>query len=61
VLTVLSRTGYIFERRLIEEHVQRLGTCPVTQETLTESDLTDIKGPLCVGDHYGGSLDLVTL
>jgi hypothetical protein len=41
---VLSRTGYIFERRLIEEHVQRLGTCPVTQEALAESDLTDIKG-----------------
>lgn len=42
---VVSRTGYIFERRLVEEHIQRLGTCPVTKEPLGENDLTDIKGP----------------
>lgn len=41
--TVLSRTGYIFERRLIEEHIQRLGTCPVTKEALADNDLTEIR------------------
>lgn len=41
---VLSKTGYVFERRLVEEHVQRLGTCPITKEPLTENDLTDIRG-----------------
>ncbi len=47
---VVSRTGYIFERRLIEEHIQRLGTCPVTKEPLSENDLTDIKGPQAARD-----------
>ena len=41
---VLSKTGYIFERRLIEEHIHHAGTCPVSNEPLTENDLTDIKG-----------------
>jgi pre-mRNA-processing factor 19 len=41
---VLSKTGFIFERRLIEEHLQQTGQCPVTNQPLTENDLTDIKG-----------------
>ncbi len=41
---VLSKTGFIFERRLIEEHIQQTGQCPVTNQQLTENDLTDIKG-----------------
>jgi hypothetical protein len=45
---VLSKTGFIFERRLIEEHLQQTGQCPVTNQPLTENDLTDIKGePAC--------------
>lgn len=41
---VLSKTGYLFERRLIEEHIQHAGTCPVTNQPLGEGDLIDVKG-----------------
>ena len=41
---VLSKGGHIFERRLIEEHIHRTGTCPVTEEPLAEGDLIEIKG-----------------
>lgn len=39
----LSKTGYVFERRLIEKHLEESQTCPVTGEQLTVADLTPIK------------------
>ncbi|ORM40270.1 Pre-mRNA-processing factor 19 [Babesia sp. Xinjiang] len=39
----LSRTGYVFERRLIEKHLQETATCPATGEPLTVDDLIPIK------------------
>ncbi|KAK2195147.1 bifunctional WD40 repeat/WD40-YVTN repeat-like-containing domain superfamily/Zinc finger [Babesia duncani] len=42
----LSKTGYIFERRLIEKHLQESSVCPITGEPLTSEDLTPIKGLL---------------
>ncbi|GFE53897.1 pre-mRNA-processing factor [Babesia ovis] len=39
----LSRTGYVFERRLIEKHLQETPTCPATGEPLTVADLIPIK------------------
>ncbi|KAJ3366674.1 hypothetical protein GGF32_003318 [Allomyces javanicus] len=42
---VVSRTGYIFERRLIETYVEQHGTCPVSGEPLTKDDLFAVKQP----------------
>ncbi|CDR97632.1 WD domain, G-beta repeat containing protein, putative [Babesia bigemina] len=39
----LSRTGYVFERRLIEKHLDENPTCPATGEPLTVADLIPIK------------------
>jgi len=40
---VLSKTGYIFEKRLIEKHIATNSKCPVTGELLTADDLISIK------------------
>ncbi|GIX65611.1 pre-mRNA-processing factor 19, putative [Babesia caballi] len=39
----LSRTGYVFERRLIEKHLEESPVCPATGEPLTAADLIPIK------------------
>ncbi|CEM20859.1 unnamed protein product [Vitrella brassicaformis CCMP3155] len=41
---VATKHGCIFERRLIEKHLQNEHTCPVTKEELTVEDLIPIKG-----------------
>ncbi|VWU51207.1 pre-mRNA-processing factor 19, putative [Hepatocystis sp. ex Piliocolobus tephrosceles] len=40
---VVSKTGYIFEKRLIEKHIKNYGLCPVSGEVLTLQDLYPIK------------------
>ncbi|CAD2097484.1 pre-mRNA-processing factor 19 [Plasmodium vinckei petteri] len=40
---VVSKTGYIFEKRLIEKHIKNYGICPVSGEVLTLDDLYPIK------------------
>ncbi|CRG99842.1 pre-mRNA-processing factor 19, putative [Plasmodium relictum] len=40
---VVSKTGYIFEKRLIEKHIINYGICPVSGELLTLQDLYPIK------------------
>lgn len=41
---VLSRTGYVFEKRIIEKYLKANGEiCPLTGETLTADDLVEIK------------------
>ncbi|KAK1441870.1 pre-mRNA-processing factor 19 [Babesia gibsoni] len=39
----LSKTGYVFERRLIVKHLEESQTCPATGEPLTIADLIPIK------------------
>ncbi|UKK01425.2 RING-type E3 ubiquitin transferase [Theileria orientalis] len=39
----LSKTGYVFERRLIEKHLEESQVCPATGEPLTLQDLIPIK------------------
>eukprot|EP00250_Pteridium_aquilinum_P003691 c13999_g1_i1 orf=130-1695(+) len=41
---VSSRSGLLFERRLIEKYISEHGTCPVTKETLSLEDLVHLKG-----------------
>uniref|UniRef100_A0A175YP44 Pre-mRNA-processing factor 19 n=1 Tax=Daucus carota subsp. sativus TaxID=79200 RepID=A0A175YP44_DAUCS len=40
---VVSKSGLLFEKRLIECHISDYGKCPVTGETLTMEDLVPIK------------------
>ncbi|KAJ6234894.1 pre-mRNA-processing factor 19 [Anaeramoeba flamelloides] len=42
---VITKSGYIFERRLIEKYIESKGSCPVTQESLEKEDLVSIKVP----------------
>ncbi|KAJ3432343.1 pre-mRNA-processing factor [Anaeramoeba flamelloides] len=42
---VVTTSGYLFERRLIEKYLQTEGTCPITKEVLTEKDLIPVKLP----------------
>ncbi|KAJ6231131.1 pre-mRNA-processing factor 19 [Anaeramoeba flamelloides] len=40
---VITKSGYIFERKLIEKYIESKGSCPVTQESLEKEDLVSIK------------------
>eukprot|EP00917_Polyrhabdina_sp_WS-2016_P022283 GHVP01048360.1.p1 GENE.GHVP01048360.1~~GHVP01048360.1.p1 ORF type:complete len:502 (+),score=84.12 GHVP01048360.1:44-1549(+) len=40
---VCSKTGYIFEKRLIEQHIIDQAKCPMTQTELTVDDLVPLK------------------
>lgn len=40
---VVSKTGYVFEKRLIEKHIQNYGICPISGEVLTLNDLFPLK------------------
>jgi pre-mRNA-processing factor 19 len=41
---VISRkTGHIYEKRLIEKHLDILNKCPITVTEMTKDDLIDIK------------------
>ena len=42
-LTLLKRTGHVFEKRLIEAYISENGKDPVTNEDLTPDDLVDLK------------------
>ena len=39
---VISKDGYLFERRLIETAIQQTGNCPVTGSPLTLDDLRPV-------------------
>eukprot|EP01024_Parvocaulis_polyphysoides_P045652 TRINITY_DN4276_c0_g3_i3.p1 TRINITY_DN4276_c0_g3~~TRINITY_DN4276_c0_g3_i3.p1 ORF type:complete len:541 (-),score=71.56 TRINITY_DN4276_c0_g3_i3:363-1943(-) len=40
---VISKTGYIFERRLLESVIEETGKCPISGEPLTRDDIMPIK------------------
>lgn len=40
---VITKTGYVFERRLIEEYIRCNGSCPVTKSELSLDDLIQVK------------------
>lgn len=41
---VVSKTGYIFEKSLIEKYISANKKCPITGEPLSEDDLIPLKG-----------------
>jgi|ERR1719383_429421 len=42
---VSTKSGHLFERRVIEKHLAEHGTCPITNESLAKEDLLPVKGP----------------
>ena len=40
---VCSKTGHLYERRLIEKHIDEVGTDPVTKEEISLQDLISVK------------------
>ncbi|KAH7647223.1 guanine nucleotide-binding [Cryptosporidium bovis] len=40
---VISKTGYIFEKRLIHDYIKCNGCCPITKMSLDLSDLIEVK------------------
>ncbi|KAJ3277168.1 hypothetical protein HDV01_000220 [Terramyces sp. JEL0728] len=47
---VFSRTGYVFEKRLITKYLAEKGVCPITNEEMTEDDLSPIKSSTFISD-----------
>ena len=40
---VSKKTGHIFERKLIEKHIDATGQCPITSQPLTLEDILPIQ------------------
>jgi pre-mRNA-processing factor 19 len=41
---VVSRiSGHLYEKRLIEKHIESTGTCPITGRPMTNEDLIAVK------------------
>ena len=40
---ISKKSGHIFEKRLIEKHIDATGQCPITGSELTKDDLIEIK------------------
>ena len=42
---VSTKSGHLFERRVIEKHLAEAGTCPISGEPLAKDDLLAVQGP----------------
>merc|ERR1712195_170255 len=45
---VTAKSGFLFERRIIEKYIDSTGKCPVSGEELSADDLISIKANKCV-------------
>jgi len=43
---ISKQTGQVFEKRLIEKHLETSDKCPITGEPLSRNDLIDLQGSL---------------
>ena len=43
VPVISKKSGHMFEKRLIEKHIEATGQCPITGTELTKDDLLDVK------------------
>ena len=41
---VSKKTGHVFEKSLIEKHIEASGQCPITNQPLEMTDLLPLKG-----------------
>lgn len=58
---VSMKSGHVFEKRLIEKHLQVSGTCPVTKEELDVPDLLPVKGPTAIKPRAPDATSLPSL
>ena len=43
---VSKKSGHVFERGLVEKHIEASGQCPITNQPLEISDLLPLKGTI---------------
>lgn len=55
---VSSKSGHVYERRLIQKYITENGTDPLTGEKLEENDLITIKASTCIYPKFSSSLRL---
>lgn len=41
---VNKKTGQVFEKRLLQKHIENGGKCPMTNEPIEEDDIIELKG-----------------
>ena len=58
---VVSRDGYIFERRLIEKVIADTGSCPITRSTLSHDDIKPVRSTNSVNAMPVSSTSLPSL
>ena len=44
---VSTKSGHVFEKRIIEKHIENTGQCPITGQDLEKKDLIPLKGKYC--------------
>lgn len=58
---VSSKSGHVYERRLIQKYITENGTDPLTGEKLEENDLITIKASTCIRYRSTFALELKVL
>lgn len=58
---VSSKSGHVYERRLIQKYITESGTDPLTGEKLEENDLITIKASTCIYPRFPSALRLNVL
>ena len=56
-----SKSGHVYERRLIQKYITENGTDPLTGEKLEENDLLTIKASTCIRHRLTFALELNVL
>ena len=41
---ISKKTGHIYERSLLEKHLNVTGKCPVTEDNMTMDDIIEVQG-----------------
>ena len=55
---VSSKSGHVYERRLIQKYITDNGTDPLTGEKLEENDLITVKASTCIYRKLASVLEL---
>lgn len=58
---VSSKSGHVYERRLIQKYITENGTDPLTGEKLEENDLITIKAGTCICPRFTSILTVIFL
>jgi pre-mRNA-processing factor 19 len=58
---VSKKSGFVFEKRLIEKHIEATGRCPITKHELSKDDLIEIKNERKINLAQPRSVNLVSI